>query len=108
MQNHQIISVEELDEKAFTLKYKAIQTYFATKKLQEPAFWFFGGRISELDPSLFVCISSWGTTEAFNQYLSDSINIGAKLRNFSMSEYFAKPETGKVLELFSGFAKISE
>ena len=25
-----------------------------------------------------------------------------------MSEFFAKPETGKVLELFSGFAKVSE
>lgn len=85
MQAHQIISVEELDEKAFTLKYKALQTYFATKKLQEPSFWLYGGKISELDPSLYVCISSWGTSTAFNEYLADAINIGAKLRNFSMS-----------------------
>lgn len=108
MESHQIISVEELDEKTFAGKYKALQTYFAAKKLQEPQFWFYGGKISELEPALYVCISSWGTTAAFNEYVTDGINTGAKLRNFAMSEFFAKPETGKVLELFSGFAKISE
>lgn len=36
------------------------------------------------------------------------MNVGAKIRNFAMTEFFGKPETGKALELFSGFAKVSE
>lgn len=36
------------------------------------------------------------------------MNKEAKLRNFKMNDNFSKPETGRALELFSGFAKLSE
>ena len=108
MEATQVISVEELDEKAFAQRYGQVKTYFLTHQLSEPHFWLYGGRIEELDPPLFVIITSWNTHEVFTSYLANPINTGAKLRNFTLTEPFKKPEKGRVLELFSGFMKISE
>lgn len=74
--------------------------------MQEPQFWFYGGKIAELD-SLYVIITSWSNPTVFNEFLADEINKGAKLRSFKMNDGFSQPETGRVLELFSGFAKLS-